>query len=155
MARFVPPSLERIARPDGGFVLRSRVPAPRYLRCLGDALARWAHEAPDRTLYAERRAGAWHRVSYAEALACARSLGQALLDLGLGPTRPLLVLSGNSIDHALLAHAAMHVGVPIAPLSPAYSLMSRDHAKLRALCSLLAPGAIARLYAGGPDVMSA
>ncbi len=142
MARFVPPVIERIARSDGGFVLRSRVPEPPYLRCLGDALVRWAGEAPDRTLYAERRAGSWHRVSYAEVLASARSLGQALLDLGLGPTRPLVVLSGNSIDHALLAHAAMHVGAPIAPLSPAYSLMSRDHAKLRALSALLAPGAI-------------
>ncbi len=142
MARFVPPSIERIDRPDGGFVLRSRVPTPNYLRCLGDALVRWAGEAPDRTLYAERRGGDWHRVSYAQALASARSLGQALLDLGLGPMRPLLVLSGNSIDHALLAHAAMHVGVPIAPLSPAYSLMSKDHAKLRALSAVLSAGAI-------------
>jgi feruloyl-CoA synthase len=60
----------------------------------------WAHHAPERTLYAERAGEAWRRVSYREALASVRSLGQALLDLGLGPERPLMVLSGNSIDHA-------------------------------------------------------
>ena len=143
MIRFVAPNIERTERPGGGFLLASRSPAPPHLRCLGDALTRWAAEAPDRTLFAERAAtGAWHRVTYAVALARARSLGQALLDLGLGARRPLLVLSGNSIEHALLALAAMHVGVPIAPISPAYSLMSTDHAKLRALAAVLDPGAI-------------
>src|SRR6185312_2030538 len=64
------------------------------------------------------------------------------LDAGLGPTAPLAILSGNSIEHALLALAAMHVGVPVAPVSPAYSLASQDHAKLRALVAMLAPGAV-------------
>ena len=102
----------------------------------------WAHHAPERTLYAERAGEAWRRVSYREALAAARSLGQAMLDLGLGPDRPLMILSGNSIDHALLALAAMHVGVPVAPISPAYSLMSSDHAKLRLLAGIVGPGAV-------------
>jgi len=143
MVRFVAPRIERLARPGGGFILRSTAPVPAHLRCLGDALVRWASEAPERTLYAERdEAGAWRHVSYRAALGAARALGQALLDLGLGPARPLMVLSGNSIDHALLALAAMHVGVPIAPISPAYSLASRDHGKLRLLAELLRPGAI-------------
>ncbi len=104
---------------------------------------RWASEAPDRTLLAERdRDGAWQRISYAQALAAARGLGQALLDLRLGRRRPLLVLSGNSIAHALLMLGAMHAGVPIAPVSPAYSLVSSDHARLRALAQLVEPGAI-------------
>ena len=143
MVRFTAPDIERIDRPGGGFILRSRAALPAYPRCLGDHLVRWAELAPERTLYAERDdTGAWQRASYAEALAAARALGQALLDLGLSSRRPLLVLSGNSLEHALLALAAMHVGVPIVPVSPAYSLMSSDHAKLRTIAELVAPGAI-------------
>ncbi|HEX4455756.1 MAG TPA: feruloyl-CoA synthase [Kofleriaceae bacterium] len=143
MARFAAPDIERVDRPGGGFILRSRAPLPPYPRCLGDHLVHWAHVAPERTLYAERDgSGAWRRVMYAGALAAARAIGQALLDLGLSPSRPLLVLSGNSIDHALLALAAMHVGVPIAPVSPAYSLMSTDHDKLRTIAALVEAGAV-------------
>lgn len=142
MTRFQPPTLERFDRAGGGFVVRSRVPLPSYARCLGDRLVHWASAAPDRTLFAERAATDWRRVSYREALASARALGQALLDAGLGPRRPLLILSGNSIDHGLLALGAMHAGIPVAPLSPAYSLLSSDHAKLRALAAILEPGAI-------------
>ncbi len=142
MVRFVAPAIERVARPGGGIILRSTAGAPPHARCLGDMLVHWATHAPERTLYAERDAtGAWRHVSYRDALAAARALGQALLDLGLGPANPLMVLSGNSIDHALLALAAMHVGVPIVPLSPAYSLMSSNHAKLRALAAIAQPGA--------------
>jgi feruloyl-CoA synthase len=141
--RFHAPRIERVPRAGGGFVLRSAAPVPAYARCLGDHLVRWAREAPDRTLFAERDVGgAWWRVTYAEALRAARGLGEALLALGLGARRPLLVLSGNSIAHGLLTLGAMHAGIPIAPLSPAYSLASTDHAKLRMLAALLAPGAI-------------
>jgi feruloyl-CoA synthase len=115
---------------------------PEPVRCIGDWLVRWAREAPDRTFLAERRAGAWVRVTYAQALARVRGLAQALLDRGLSASRPLAILSGNSIEHALLALAAMHAGVPVAPVSPAYSLASKDHAKLRALIDVLRPGAV-------------
>jgi feruloyl-CoA synthase len=138
----VAPDIERLDRPGGGFILRSRELQPAYPRCLGDHLRHWAAAAPERTLYAERDGGAWRHVSYREALAHARALGQALLDLGLSPSRPLVVLSGNSIEHALLALGAMYAGVPIAPISPAYSLMSTDHGKLRAIAELVGPGAI-------------
>jgi feruloyl-CoA synthase len=141
--RFAKPDVERVPRTGGGFIVRSRQPAPSYARCLGDALVHWAREAPDRTLIAERdRTGAWQRTSYREALAAVRGLASGLLELGLTPKRPLLVLSGNSVDHALLTLAAMHAGVPIAPVSPAYSLASKDHVKLRYVASLLAPGAV-------------
>jgi feruloyl-CoA synthase len=146
--RFAPVELERIPRAGGGFVLRSRVPAPAYARCLGDDLVRWADAAPDRTFLAERDGDHdWRHVSYRDALRVVRGLAQGLLDCGLGPARPLAILSGNSIDHALLALACMHVGIPVAPISPAYSLASRDHARLRALIGVLRPGAI---YADGP-----
>jgi feruloyl-CoA synthase len=143
VARFAAPDIERVDRPGGGFILRSRTPLPTYPRCLGDHLVHWANVAPERTLYAERdAANQWRRVTYAEALAAARAIGQGLLDLGLSASRPLLVLSGNSIDHALLALAAMHVGVPIAPVSPAYSLLSADHDKLRYIATLVEAGAV-------------
>jgi feruloyl-CoA synthase len=142
MIRFTAPSIERVARPGGGFIVRSRAETPPYARCLGDVLAHWAQHAPERTLYAERDGAAWRHVTYREAFAAARALGAALLGLGLSAERPLMILSGNSIDHALLALAAMHVGVPVAPISPAYSLMSRDHAKLRVLAGIVQPGAI-------------
>ncbi|HEY6461052.1 MAG TPA: feruloyl-CoA synthase [Polyangiaceae bacterium] len=134
------------AAPAAGFVLRSPVPLASYARSVGDVLARWAREAPERAFLAERAdagaRGGWRTVTYAQALAAARSLGQALLDRGLDRTRPLLVLSGNGIDHALLSLAAMHVGVPVAPVSTAYSLVAKDPAKLRALAAILAPGAV-------------
>lgn len=141
MARFAPPSIELVPRPDGGCVLRSRTPLPPVLRCLGDALVRWAAEAPARTFLAERdRRGHWVEVSYAAALASARAIGEGLLARGLGPDRPLLLLAGNSLDHALLALGAMHAGIPVAPVSVAYALL--DPAKLCALAAAVSPGAV-------------
>jgi feruloyl-CoA synthase len=156
MERFTPVDVEREPRPGGGFVLRSRAAAPAHARCVGDWLVRWAREAPTRTFLAERwpdgERDGWRRVSYAEALEAARAIGQALLDRGLGPTRPLAILSANGIDHALVALGAMHVGVPVAPLSPAYALLSRDFGRLRELVGALAPGAV---FTADPAPMAA
>src|SRR5262245_25382478 len=107
-----------------------------------------AAEAPDRTFLAERQGDAWKRISYREALALARRVGGALLERGLDPSKPVVILSDNSLDHALLALGAMHVGVPVAPVSPAYSLMSKDYAKLKAIFALLRPGLV---FAGEPE----
>jgi feruloyl-CoA synthase len=147
-ARFALPAVIRVPRPGGGFVLRSPVPEPASVRCIGEWLVRWAREAPERTFVAEREPavggglGAWRRVSYGEALDQVRGLGQAVLDAGLSPACPLAILSGNSVAHMLLALAAMHVGVPVAPISVAYSLMTSDLTKLRALLDVLGPGAV-------------
>src|SRR5262249_24230142 len=81
-------------------------------------------------------------VGHGAALAAVRELAAGLLALGLSPARPLALLSGNGVDHALLTLAAMHVGIPAAPVSPAYSLLSHDFAKLRALLAELGPGAL-------------
>ncbi len=130
-------------RGDGSLRLRSPHPLGAYPDKLGERLIYWADQAPDRTLFARRGPdGAWIRLSYAEVLAAVRRLGQALLDRGLSADRPLLILSGNDLDHALLALAAMHVGVPYTPLSPAYSLVSTDHGKLRHVAGLLTPGLV-------------
>lgn len=131
-------------RTDGSIVMRSRVPLNPYPDHLPSLLRRWGVEAPGRTWLAQRRGEdrAWRRVSYREALATVDAVSQALIDLGLGPERPLMILSANSIEHALLTMAAMQVGAPAAPVSPAYSLVSRDHAKLRHVFDLVRPGLV-------------
>ncbi|MCZ8108324.1 MAG: AMP-binding protein, partial [Burkholderiales bacterium] len=140
---FAPPRVERIARADGCVLLRSPDPLGASARCVGEWLEAWAVRAPARTFLAERDpAGGWRTVGYADALAHVRTLGTWLLERGLGPERPLAILSDNGVDHALLSLAAMHVGVPVASVSVAYSLMSADHAKLRAIVSALTPGAV-------------
>jgi len=132
-------ALER--RPDGSMVLRSRLPLDPHEPHLPAYLHRWAERAPDRTWLAQRRGPerAWRRVTYREARATVDALAQALIDRGLGPGRPVMILSGNSLEHALLTMAAMQVGAPVAPVSPAYSLVSRDHARLRHVAALVRP----------------
>jgi feruloyl-CoA synthase len=142
--RFAPPAVlvERLS--GGRLLLRSPQPLAEPARVVGDVLEKWAASAPDRVFLAEpsSEGDGFRRVTYAEAARAARSLGQALLDRGLSPRRPLVVLSENSIDHALLALGAMHAGVPVAPVSTAYSLLSRDHEKLRAIVRLVRPGLV-------------
>ena len=141
--RFAPALVVREALAGAGFVLRSPTPLGEFPRCVGDILVRWAAAAPSRAFLAERDAtGAWRTVTYAQTLAAVRVLAHDLLERGLGPSRPLMILSGNAVDQALLTLAGMYVGVPIAPVSPAYSVVSKDFAKLRALAEILRPAAI-------------
>jgi feruloyl-CoA synthase len=131
-------------RDDGTIVMRSRVPLNPYPDHVPSLLRRWGTEAPERTWLAQRRGPerAWRRVSYGEGLATVDAVSQALIDRGLGPDRPVMILSANSLEHALLTMAAMQVGAPAAPVSPAYSLVSRDHAKLRHVFELVRPGLV-------------
>ena len=140
--KFAPAAVDVERRADGSVVLRSPQALKPYARCIGEWLVRWAHEAPERIFLAERCPTGWQKVSYGEALEAARAIGSALLLRGLSAQRPVAILSDNGIDHALLMLGAMHVGVPVAPVSPAYSLMSRDHAKLKGIIALLRPGLI-------------
>lgn len=130
-------------RADGSLVLRSPHPLGDPPRHVCDLLRRWADAAPARLFLAERAEDdGVRRVSYEAARALTDRLAQALLDRGLSAERPLMILSENGVDHALLTLAAMQAGVPAAPISPAYSLLSRDHDKLRAIFGLLAPGLV-------------
>ena len=140
--KFAPAAVDVERRADGSIVLRSPQALKAYARCVGEWLVRWAREAPERVFLAERCATGWNTISYGEALEAARAIGSALLRRGLSAQRPVAILSDNGIDHALLMLAAMHVGVPVAPISPAYSLMSRDHAKLKGIFQLLRPGLV-------------
>ena len=140
---FWSPRLVCERRADGTVIMEQADPLPDHPQVLAAYLDRWAGAAPDRTLIARRGPdGGWTRISYAAARAKARALGAALLDLGLGPDRPLLILSENSLEHALLGLAAIYVGVPYAPLATAYSLVSQDHGRLKDIAALLRPGAV-------------
>ena len=130
-------------RDDGVVFLRSPHVLGPYPRNLTERLERWAREAPARILAAQRDAGGgWRTLTYGDAYARARRVGQALLERGLQAERPLAILSENSLEHLLLTLAAMHVGVPCAPVSPAYSLLSTDYAKLRHVMALATPGLV-------------
>jgi feruloyl-CoA synthase len=136
-------------RRDGSTLLRSPERLRPSARCVTEWLAQWSDRAPERAFLAEREAkGGWRKVSYREAYGAARRIGQAVLDLGLGPDRPVAILSDNSVDHGLLALGAMHVGVPVVPISPAYSLMSKDFGKLKHIFELVRPGLV---YASDPQ----
>jgi len=140
--RFAPATVDLERRADGAIVLRSPQALRAYERNAGEWLVKWAREAPQRVFLAEREGETWRRVTYAQALDAARRIGQALLERGLGPDKPVAILADNSVDHGLLALGAMHAGVPVAPISPAYSLMSKDFAKLKAIFELLRPGLV-------------
>ncbi|WFE75729.1 feruloyl-CoA synthase [Roseinatronobacter sp. S2] len=142
-ARFWSPVFDYEHRPDGTILMRQTDPLPDHLPLVADYLDKWADATPDATWMARRDGGGdWRRISYAQARAMARHIGSALLGLGLGPDRPLLVLSENSLEHALLGIACTYAGIPYAPVSPAYSLVSKDHGKLRDIATLLQPGAV-------------
>ncbi|MGH8689343.1 MAG: feruloyl-CoA synthase [Burkholderiales bacterium] len=130
-------------RDDGVVLLRSPHVLGPYPRNLTERLEHWAREAPDRVLAAQRDAGGgWRTLTYAAAHARSLRVGEALLARGLSAERPLAILSENSLEHLLLLLGAMHVGVPCAPVSPAYSLLSTDHAKLRYVMDLATPGLV-------------
>ncbi len=128
---------------DGTIHIRAGEPLAAYHGTLSEPLRRWAQEAPERVFLAQRDADdCWRRLSYAEALDKVQRIGAALLRRGLSAERPIAILSGNDIEQALLGLAAMHVGIPFAPISPAYSLMSSDFGKLRMIMQLLTPGLV-------------
>jgi feruloyl-CoA synthase len=138
-----PVDVEAPPLPDGGLLMRSRQELRPYARCLGELLRHWASTAPDRTFLAERGGdGGWRRVSYAAALEAVERIASALLERDLSPERPLALLSDNGVDHGLLQLAAMQVGVPAVPVSPAYSLLAEDHAQLRYILELTRPGLV-------------
>ena len=129
-----------IERDDNGSVrIRAAQPLGDYPRSITDRLVHWAAVAPDRTLLAWREGAGFARLSYAEALRRVRRVAQALLDRGLSAERPLAILSGNDANHLILALAAQYAGVLYAPVSPAYSLVSRDFGTLGHVARVLTP----------------
>ena len=139
--RLAPPAVN-VERRAGNLYLRSPQKLAPRARCVTEWLVRWSDKAPERTFLAERKGDGWRKITYREAYGAVRRIGQALLERGLNAERPVAILSDNSIEHALLALGAMHVGIPAAPISPAYSLMSQDFGKLKHIFQLLKPGLV-------------
>jgi feruloyl-CoA synthase len=140
---FAPPAPEVIRRSDGATLVHSRYALEPHARCLGEHLVHWAHHAPTRRLLAERAAdGSWRGITYAETLEQVQRVGTRLLQENLSSERPVVILSGNSSEHAVLTLACLHVGIPVAPISPAYSLVSKDFGKLKQIVRALCPGLI-------------
>lgn len=140
----VPAPAVEVERGDGGvLVLRSPDPLRDYPDRLTDRLFQTAAAHPERVLIAQRGDGGdWRRVTYGEAARLVRRIAAGLRRRALGPDRPIAILSGSSIEHGLLTFAALHAGVPYASVTPAYSLLSTDFAKLRHVVNLLTPGLI-------------
>lgn len=140
---FAPAEVSVEKRSDGSQILRSPVPLGRYAEKLGAFLEHWASTEPERIFIAERDAdGAWLKLSYAETLSRVRAVATWLLGQNLSAERPIAILSDNSIEHAILMLAALHAGIPMSCMSQAYSLVSKDFAKLKANIELLRPGVI-------------
>ena len=129
-------------RADGCTLVRRAAPLPPYRARVSEALLELAAATPDGTFLAERDGDGWRRLSYGQALASVRAIAQGLLQRRLSAERPVLILSGNSIDHALLGLACLHIGVAYAPVSVAYSLASADLAKLKQIVALTTPGLV-------------
>src|SRR5687767_8026591 len=130
-------------RADGSVVVRSPHALGPYAAKLTERFEHWATHAPERTFLAQRGPdGAWRHLTYADARGRARRIAQALLDRGLSAERPVAILSGNGIEHGLLALGAMYAGVPYAPIAPAYSLIAREYGTLRYLMESLRPGLV-------------
>lgn len=142
--RIFAPALVEVEHLDAGrMILRSPTPLEPYAAHLLEYLQGWAEQAPERTFMAMRDGeGDWAKLSYGEALGKVRSVAQALLDRGIDDKTPVMILSENSIESGVLQLAAMYVGAPAVPVSPAYSLMSADFSKLRHVVELVAPAMI-------------
>ena len=140
---FTDPAVTIERRDDGTIYLRPKMPLGDYPSRLTDRLHHWARAAPDRIFMAERDGGrGWRQITYAELLTSSRHIASGLLARGLSAEKPVVILSGNSIDHALIAFGALYAGIPFCPVSPAYSLVSKDYGKLSYLMKLLTPGLV-------------
>ncbi len=140
--RFFAPDVELTRRADGSLLMRSVEPLGDYDSRVGEWLDRWAREAPDRTFIVEQTPTGERCISYEEARKSVLLLAEGLLSYGLSPERPLAILAENGIDHALLMLAAVYVGIPVAPIAPAYALQSIDYGKLSYAFRLLTPGIV-------------
>lgn len=149
--RPVPFGVTRVSVREGAtgtHYVQADLPLGAYARRLSDFLVHWAEAEPERTFIARRApmadgsTGDWQRLSYAQALDGARRIGQALLDRQLNAERPVVILSENTLEHALLALGCIYAGIPYCPVSPAYATVSQDYDKLRHVLATLTPGLV-------------
>lgn len=137
---FAPPRIAADRRDGGTILLRSTEELGEHAPTMAHSFRAHAEQHPERLLAAERDGDSWLTLTWGQARPAADALAQALLDAGLGPERPLMVLSGNALAHLKLTLAAYTAGVPVLPISPAYSLLSVDHERVRSIADLCGPG---------------
>lgn len=138
-SQFLPHSVSREDRDDGTILLRSDYDLGPVTDRTGDWLHTWAKDAPDRVFLAERSGAGWREESYAATLQKVRMLAASLLARGMGPDTPILIMSGNGVDHGLLSLAAQYVGVPTVPVAEQYSLIHGAHGRLQHAIELVRP----------------
>lgn len=133
--------IQKQARADGSILLSSAIPLESYPYRLTERLKHWATVKPgDIFIGQKNKDGLWQTLTYSETFKTVQRIAQALLDKNLSAEKPLVILSENSIEHALVALAALHVGIPHSAIAPAYSLRSKDFSRLRYIIELLQPG---------------
>jgi feruloyl-CoA synthase len=153
-SQIAPPRTVRIDFDDGSFALRSPMALKPYARCIGEWIERWARETPDALAFAERDESGegWRKLDYRALRQAVGTVAQALLDLELPEGKPIAILSDNSIDHAVLMLAAMHIGRTACSLSSAYSRMAKDPSRLHGMLQALQPALVyasdAKVYGG-------
>ena len=139
---------------QGTHYLRANQDLPPFPDRITDRLVHWAKTRPDQTVFARRSknadgsTGDWRHITFAQALDAARRIGQGLLNRGLSAERPVLILSENDLEHALLALGCVYAGIAYCPTSPAYSLVSQDFDKLHHVVKTLTPGLVFASDAG-------
>jgi len=138
-SQFQPHTTQLTKRDDGAMMYTSGETLPSYAQKTGDWLDHWAHATPDSVFLAERDGAGWREVTYREAAQIARAIGQSLFARGMNSETPILIISGNSVDHGLLALAAQYVGVPICPVAEQYALVVAAHGRLIHAVDLIKP----------------
>lgn len=136
---FRPHDVAREIRADGSVLLTSNVPLGPVVQSTGDWLHRWADDADARVFIAERSGAGWRSESYGATLQKVQSIASALLGRGMGADTPILIMSGNSVDHALLSLAAQYVGIPTVPVAEQYSLVPAAHGRLKQAVEMVRP----------------
>ncbi|WP_257894257.1 feruloyl-CoA synthase [Gymnodinialimonas phycosphaerae] len=142
MGKYQPHDVIREDRNDGAIVLRARPDLGPVAERVTDWLEHWAEATPEAVFLAERSGEGWREVSYAEARDTARAIAVGLADMGLGPGRPVMVISGNSVAHGLLALACFYVGAPVVPVAEQYAAIPAARAQLDHIASLIQPAAV-------------
>jgi len=138
-SQFLRHSVSRENRADNSILLRSNYELGPVVDRTGDWLHKWAEDAPDRVFLAERSGAGWREEKYAATLQKVRALASSLLARGMGVETPILIMSGNGVDHGLLSLAAQYVGVPIVPVAEQYSLIHGAHGRLQQAIELVRP----------------
>ena len=129
-------------RADGSILLRARDPLPKCAERTTDWLDTWAEQTPNAVFLSERSRDSWREVTFAEAQRAARSIAAGLLELGLDQHSPILIISGNSVDHGLLALAAQYIAVPIVPVAEQYALIPDARTQIDYIASVVNPGLV-------------